>query len=377
MGGDGGWGVGRLGCGAAGAWGGWGVDNAARAGGGRCTLPRVLPPELQALADAQAGAFTAAQARTHGFDVAPHRRAGGLTVVRRHVYAVTAVVEGLGPAAEAALHASARLLVSAGDLVASHATAAAIHGLRLRDAAPAEPQLTQARGDLTVCGRRSFTVAALPQQDRCTRFGIAVTTPERTVADCSRSLSPQAAVVTADIALRAGVSRDAVRRVLDRCSGWPGVRQGRDVLAFADARSDSALESALRWQFARQGLPAPDLQITICDTHGRDVGDVDFVWLAHQTICEADGRLKYALDSEGAKDGENRRDNPLWREKRREDALRLLGFEVVRAYWDDLADGGAGVAARIRAAFAMNASRSALPDFGYYERLIRKHQRAA
>ncbi|MDT7571928.1 MAG: hypothetical protein QOE05_2102 [Actinomycetota bacterium] len=331
----------------------------------------MLPPKLQLLADAQAGAFKADQAREHELDVASHRRAGRLTVVRKRVYAVTAYVEALEPPAVAALHASARLLVSSGDLVASHATAAAIHDFRLRDSVPVEPQLTQALGDPTVCGRRSFTVAALPAEHRCRRFGVAVTTPERTVADCARSLSAQAAVVTADSALRAGVSRDDITEVLQRCSHWPGVRQARAVVAFADARSDSALESALRWQFAQQGLPAPDLQITICDAEGGQVGDVDFVWLARRTICEADGRLKY-----DEKDGP-RKENALWREKRREDALRWLGFEVVRAYWDDLKDEGAGVAARIRAAFALNAARAALPDFGYFERAARKQQRAA
>lgn len=99
----------------------------------------MLPPKLQLLADAQAGAFTADQARRHKFDVAPHRRAGRLTVIRKQVYAVTAYAEALEPAAAAALQASARLLVSAGDLVASHATAAAIHGFRVRDGRPAEP----------------------------------------------------------------------------------------------------------------------------------------------------------------------------------------------------------------------------------------------
>lgn len=296
----------------------------------------MLPPKLQELAEAQAGAFTAAQAREHGFDVARPRRAGRITVIRKRVYAVTAYVESLDAAALAALYASARMLVSRGDLVASHATAAAIHGFRLRDGAPREPQLTQALGDPTVCGRPSFTIAALPAGHRCTRFGIEVTNPARTVGDCARSLSAQAAVVMADSALREGVARAVVREVLAACPSWPGVRQAREVVAFADARSDSVLESALRWQFGRQGLPAPDLQITICDADGRDVGDVDFVWRAHRTICEADGRLKYAeaagQGAGGPRSTANPREqNALWREKRREDALRLLGFEVVRA----------------------------------------------
>lgn len=158
--------------------------------------------------------------------------------------------------------------------------------------------------------------------------------------------------------------------LLDACAHWPGVRQAREVVRFADARADSALESATRWLLAQQGLPAPDLQITICDPDGRDVGDVDFVWIERRTICEADGRLKY----DGAQGLGS--DNALWRENRREDALRALGFEVVRSYWDDLADGCSDLAGRVRAAFALNAPRSLLPDFGWYERPKRRAQRA-
>ena len=41
---------------------------------------------------------------------------------------------------------------------------------------------------------------------------------------------------------------------------------------FADARADSPLESRSRWRLHTQGLPPPDLQVTICDEHGRDAG---------------------------------------------------------------------------------------------------------
>jgi very-short-patch-repair endonuclease len=53
------------------------------------------------------------------------------------------------------------------------------------------------------------------------------------------------------------------------------------------------------------------------------VARVDFLFDGC-VIGEADGRGKYT----GPQD--------LWAEKRREDALRALGFEVVRWGWDDM-----------------------------------------
>lgn len=322
----------------------------------------MLPEKLEAIAATQCIAFTAEQAREHEVAIRQMRRTGRLTVVHKDVYARSDLVAAMDDPTKAALQASARLLVNRGDLVASHATAAAIHGFRLLAAAPKLPVLTEAAESAT-CRRRGIRVAALPASHRAVLHGVAVTSSARTVADCARVLSPLAGLVTADSALRAGVPRASVLDVLAYCSGWPGVRLAREVVAFADARSDSPLESGVRWQLAQAGLPAPELQLTICDEDGRDEGDVDFVWLAQRTILEADGRLKYAEPS------------ALWREKRREDALRALGFEVVRCYWEDMMGGGAVIAARVRAAFALNAARTALPEFLYREKFDRHKQR--
>lgn len=323
----------------------------------------MLPPDLERLADAQGGVFTADQARRHGFDVARPRRAGALTVVRRHVYACTQTLAGLGTAEAVAAHASARLLVTAGDLVASHATAAAMHGFALLRAAPAEPQLTEARRPGPMLRRAGVAISSLPAGHRDSVRGVALTSRVRTLADCARTLPAPAAVATADNTLRAGVSRSEVLAVLDGCGHWPGVQTAREVVRFADARADSPLESGTRWLLSRQGLPAPDLQRTICDAFGRDVADVDMVWLEHRTVLETDGRLKYTAPE------------ALWREKRREDALRLLGFEVVRGYWADLADDCHGLAARIRQAFALNAARAQLPPYCHREKADRIEQR--
>lgn len=57
------------------------------------------------------------------------------------------------------------------------------------------------------------------------------------------------------------------------------------------------------------------------------VGRVDFLFRAQRTVVEFDGLIKYA-GAEGRQ--------ALIDEKRREDALRSLGHQVVRLTWRDL-----------------------------------------
>ncbi|MEP6651128.1 MAG: DUF559 domain-containing protein [Lapillicoccus sp.] len=68
-------------------------------------------------------------------------------------------------------------------------------------------------------------------------------------------------------------------------------------------------------------------QVPIYDDQGRFDARVDFLIRAEGVVVEFDGVLKY--------EGAQGRD-ALVREKRREDALRALGFRVVRLTWSDL-----------------------------------------
>jgi len=101
-------------------------------------------------------------------------------------------------------------------------------------------------------------------------------------------------VVAADSALR---SRAAIKVefavILEDCAQWRGVKRARQVLAFADSRAESALESVARVRFAEFGIPRPGLQVNIRGDRGF-IGRVDFCWREYRTIAEADGAAKYA-----------------------------------------------------------------------------------
>ena len=158
--------------------------------------------------------------------------------------------------------------------------------------------------------------------------------------DLARRLPFRGAVAVADAVLHARLTTPAaLASLLADCANWPGAAQARRVVQFADGKAESALESIGRVVFAEQGLPAPETQVRIVVRAGR-VFRSDFLWRRYRTIAEADGLLKYTEPS------------ALRDEKLRQEALSDLGYEIVRFTWKQLHDDPAGVAARIRRAFA-------------------------
>jgi hypothetical protein len=245
----------------------------------------------------------------------------------------------------------------ASDAVVSHASAAVLHGLALYGMRLDRVQITRSEigGGK---GRRLLNLHAAPldPSDVVDIDGVAVTSVARTVADLARALPFEAAVVVGDSALRAGLPRVELNSCLERMIRWPGVVRARRVAAFIDGRSESAGESRSRVAFLQAGIPAPEPQLNVFDHHGRFVGRVDFAWKAYQTIGEFDGKIKYGRESDSATGSQD----VVYQEKLREDALRDLGWQVVRWIWDDL-DRPDRIAARLRRAFARSGSPDAHP----------------
>ena len=79
-------------------------------------------------------------------------------------------------------------------------------------------------------------------------------------------------------------------------------------------------------------LSPPQLQHDVFTPAGRLVGRTDFCWPEQGTLGEFDGRVKYGRS---LKPGQNAAD-VVYKEKLREDALRDLGWQLVRWCWADL-----------------------------------------
>jgi predicted transcriptional regulator of viral defense system len=225
--------------------------------------------------------------------------------------------------------------------VASHDTAALLHGLDLLDRPGSRVTVTVApgTGSREAASSVRIKIAAVPARQMTVRYGLRVTSVARTVVDIARSSPVRAGVVTADSALRMKLTtKDELRAVLATCRRWPGVTRAADVVEFADRLSESALESITRVAFRDLGLPPPQLQARVGNEYD-ELARADFLWPQFSTIAEADGALKYA-DPDRAR-------QQLWRDAR----LREAGFEVVHISWREITRYPENVAASIRAAF--------------------------
>ncbi|SDR92226.1 hypothetical protein SAMN04488543_0755 [Friedmanniella luteola] len=238
--------------------------------------------------------------------------------------------------------------------VVSHLSAAVLHGLPLPVGGLRHVQVTQPAAR---SGRRRGHVhrfaAPLPAEDVTLLDGLAVTTLARTVVDLGRALPFADAVAVADAALRQGLDGGELRLVLEQATGRPGVARARRVVAFADGRSESAGESRSRVLLHRIGLPPSTLQLVVLDEQGCFVGRSDFGWQEHRTLGEFDGRVTYGRL---LRPGETAAD-VVHREKRREDALRDQGWEMVRWGSVDLHHEQA-LAERLRRAFRRGDARA-------------------
>ncbi|MBM7791119.1 type IV toxin-antitoxin system AbiEi family antitoxin domain-containing protein [Tenggerimyces flavus] len=191
-------------------------------------------------------------------------------------------------------------------------------------------------------------VATLAADEVVEIRGMRVTSPERTMVDVARSYAFEQAVVLCDGALRSGAALGRALELYLRQSQWPGARHALPAIEFADGGSESVGESRLRVLCHRHGLPRPILQAPIYGLDGCVIARGDLLFEDERTLVEFDGKLKYGR---GARFDVDPRE-VLFKEKRREDAIREeAGLEVVRVVWSDL-DSPDHTAARLRAAFA-------------------------
>jgi hypothetical protein len=272
-------------------------------------------------------------------------RNGDLVALRRGVYARA---DSLASSADdpARMHGFrvAAALLGAGALAsASHQSAAILHGLDLLER-PSDSLVTLTRpphagGSRARRNDLKIYTGVLLRGHVTKHYGLPVTSAARTVVDLARTSPFMNGVVVADSALHARKTTHAeLASLLAACPGWPGVHRARRVVAFSDQRSESVLESCARVMFDDYGLPPPELQVDIGDE--QFIGRVDFCWLEHLTIAEADGMIKYADPARAAAQLE------------RDQLLREAGYKVVHFTWRQLFRETERVIARIRGTFA-------------------------
>ena len=212
----------------------------------------------------------------------------------------------------------------------SHTSAALIHGLPLLSGRYGVVDVIRTNGGHGEITETMHARSATLDADEIADVdGLPVTSLARTATDLIRQLPFMEAVMVADAALLKG---ETLENLLARTAQGRGCRMAAAVLAFADGRAESPGESISRVKIHKAGLPIPDLQRNLHDANGEFLARTDFWWEGHRLAGEFDGIVKYeALVPEGKTVAD-----VIRAEKRREQALRDEGIEVIRWTWDDL-----------------------------------------
>lgn len=196
---------------------------------------------------------------------------------------------------------------------------------------PSELQVTDHLVPLGFRASRSpyarYRQAELPPDDVTEVAGFSVTSPERTLFDLARDEPFPVALACADQylrhTLRAGPHVDMGRwwdwqalfaKRLDRAPRVPGITFARALLALADPRSDSPLESVSRLRLVQLGIDV-EPQFAVRSERGGTYY-TDFWFTDSPFFGECDGKAKY---TDSSLHGGRRVDEIVYREKRRED----------------------------------------------------------
>jgi hypothetical protein len=217
-----------------------------------------------------------------------------------------------------------------GDLVACHSTAAHLWGFDIQRSADTRSRLHfLGPADLDNRLLRGLQVhpSSLGTDDAVRRSGIWCTPPDRTACDVARLGRPVDALAWLDRALRSGTCSPAVLlETRERMRGLRGVERLDTLLPVADGRSESEMESRMRWRFVAAGLPAPSVQVKV--GHDHRWHRLDMGWEDLLLGAEFDGVEAHMTPQQLAAD----RARHNWLTEHRWMLLHFTGVDVYRRY---------------------------------------------
>ncbi|MDG4828731.1 DUF559 domain-containing protein [Solwaraspora sp. WMMD1047] len=172
--------------------------------------------------------------------------------------------------------------------------------------------------------RVAVTYADLATDDMTTFAALPLTTGVRTAFDLGRRLPRTEALVALDALLHRKVVRPPeLAAYLSGHPRWPGAAQLRELLAVAEPRTESPMETRLRLILLDAGLPPLTAQHTVRTANGRHLGRIDLAY--------PDWRI--AIEYEG---DHHRERAHFRRDVARLNALRAHGWLVLRFTADDV-----------------------------------------
>jgi hypothetical protein len=307
--------------------------------------------ELLQVADLNGGYLMRHQLNDIGFSDAHIRQAvrtGQLKRVRHGTYVIVATWSRLTDSERHRVLVRSVLDKLGPGIVASHQSAATMHGYDLYGVDLSLVHVTRVDGG---SGRREAGVVYHRGQivgDRDIREvdGRLVTEPARAVFEACSQVSIESGMVIASSALRlAHFRKDELSEAGRRFDHWLGTRRARISIRLADQRLETVGEVRSLHMMWRHHIPHPELQFVVESVDGRIIARTDFAWIWCRHTGEFDGLFKYGrLNPYADEPGQAIAD-----EKIREDKVRdqLLGMS--RWVWAGLSPHAqAGTAADIR-----------------------------
>ncbi len=200
-------------------------------------------------------------------------------------------------------------------------TAAAMHGFDTEE--PVDLHVLNPPG----CRLRSADGLVVHRRDGAPLVmvdGRRATSPAWTAVEVARGLRRPRALATLDAALRSGTcTRADVWRAAIEQAGRRGIVAVRNLIALADVRAESPMESEARLAMIDGGLPIPALQFEIVDGNG-ELRRLDFAWPEARVAVEYDG-VEWHSGPDAMK-----------RDRRRQAALRDVGWVAMAIVFEDV-----------------------------------------
>lgn len=278
------------------------------------------------------GLFTLAEAESLGLhrrDVGGAVREGRVARVAPGAFVETARWQQAGPERRHVLRAQALTQSLQTPVVLSHVAAAALHGLPLllplASLSTRRLHLTRdARGPSQVTTHFTLHRRYGTGQSSVAVEGVPAVLPVLAAFGVTELQGVVAGVVALDAALHQGLTTLAdAHEWLTRLRRRPGTSTIRRVIDAADGLSESPLESQARLVIAALGYRMR-LQVSLTTAAGDFVARVDGLIEELGVVVEVDGRVKY-VNNDGTGSVEH-----VLSEKRRESAIRDLGYGIVR-----------------------------------------------
>ena len=234
--------------------------------------------------------------------------------------------------------------------VASHTSAALVHGLAVTIADETPVHLTtvdRVPSSQRSPGLRIHRSESVRNETELVN-GIRVTTLARTVADVLRTRTlPHGLALIDDVLRRGLVPIEDVRKIVDGQRRWAGRPRALAALYLADPTRESWGESFSFAHLHLQGHAMPLPQVEVYDADMRFLGRLDALWPEEGAGGESDGEVKYFIPGHREEPLEKTVLRHLHEETVRHDRIEATGLPLVRWSPTEMADDPAAVSRRV------------------------------